>query len=105
MKNYYAVLGCKRGDSVDVIRQAYHDKARQFHPDLGGEMVMFQEVAEAWNVLRDDKKRWAYHREMNLKMEKCAACDGKGHVNKMKLFEKPTSYKCLECNGSGVKDL
>lgn len=105
MKNYYAILGCKRGDDASVIRKAYIEKSKQFHPDLGGEVTQFQEISEAWGVLKDDKKRWTYHREMNLKMQKCDACDGKGHINKMKLFGKSLPYRCGECNGSGIKDL
>lgn len=104
MKNYYQILGCKRGDDVPTIRRAYLALAKQHHPDAGGDPTIFAELAEAWGTLRDDKKRWAYHRLMTLKLPPCRHCDGKGHINKMKGFTKPQPVKCEKCNGSGVQE-
>lgn len=66
MKNYYDVLGVNRSASEDEIKQAYRQKAKQYHPDANpnnpGAEARFKEVNEAYEVLRDDDKRSAYNR-------------------------------------------
>lgn len=32
--DYYAILGCKKSDSMDVIKQKYREKIKEFHPDV-----------------------------------------------------------------------
>src|ERR1044071_8074644 len=63
-KDYYEVLGVKRGATDEQIRQAYRKLARKYHPDVNpGDKVAenkFKEINEANEVLSDPQKRKRY---------------------------------------------
>ena len=62
-KDYYAVLGVEAGAGEAEIKTAYRRLARKFHPDVSkeaGAEERFKAVNEAYEVLRDAKKRAAY---------------------------------------------
>ncbi|CAM5169703.1 unnamed protein product [Eretmochelys imbricata] len=59
-KDYYRTLGLARGASDDDIKKAYRKQALRYHPDKNkdpGAEERFKEVAEAYDVLSDPKKR------------------------------------------------
>jgi len=62
-KDYYKSLGVERGAADEEIKKAYRRLARKYHPDVSKEAnakEKFQEVAEAYETLRDKEKRAAY---------------------------------------------
>jgi DnaJ-class molecular chaperone len=63
-KDYYEVLGIKRGASEDEIKRAYRKLARKFHPDLNpGDKAAedkFKTLQEAYDVLSDSENRKLY---------------------------------------------
>jgi molecular chaperone DnaJ len=65
-RDYYEVLGVDRGAAEDDIKKAYRRLARKLHPDVNpgdkGAQKKFQEVQEAYDVLKDAEKRRAYDR-------------------------------------------
>lgn len=65
-KDYYAILGLKRGASVTEIKKAYRKLARKLHPDVNpGDAESeqrFKEVSEAYSVLSDPKTKDQYDR-------------------------------------------
>jgi molecular chaperone DnaJ len=60
-KDYYEVLGVAKSASADEIKRAYRKLALQLHPDKdSGDEAKFKEVNEAYEVLKDPKKRAQY---------------------------------------------
>src|SRR5439155_24303927 len=60
----YEILGVKKNATEEEIQKAYRKLARQFHPDRNpGDKqaeAKFKEVASAYEVLSDKKKRAQY---------------------------------------------
>ncbi len=63
-KDYYKILGVERNASEKDIKRAYRQLARKYHPDVnpGDQQAQerFKEINEAYEVLRDPKKRRKY---------------------------------------------
>ena len=62
-KDYYAILGVDKKAQEDEIKKAYRRLARKYHPDVSKEKNaenQFKDVQEAYEVLKDPKKREAY---------------------------------------------
>ena len=60
MKNYYDILGVSEDASSDQIKRAFKDIAKKEHPDRGGNEAVFKEANEAYDTLKDTKKRQEY---------------------------------------------
>ena len=64
MKDYYSVLGIKKGASDDEIKKAYRKLAMKYHPDRNKDdkkaESKFKDISEAYAVLSDKKKRQQY---------------------------------------------
>lgn len=69
--DYYRILGIPKEADEEQIKQAYRSAAKKYHPDLNPDNpeaeARFKEIAEAYAVLSDSKKR----REYDLEIEKC----------------------------------
>ena len=63
-KDYYKTLGLSsRSCTEDEVKKAYRKMALKFHPDKNksaGAEEKFKEIAEAYEVLSDKKKREIY---------------------------------------------
>ncbi|MCR5394988.1 MAG: DnaJ domain-containing protein [Bacteroidales bacterium] len=68
-RDYYEVLGLKKGASTEDIKKAYRKLAVKWHPDKWQQASdaekktaeeHFKELAEAYDVLSDDQKRARY---------------------------------------------
>lgn len=62
-KDYYKILGIAKGASDDDIKKAYRKQALKWHPDknkTANAEEKFKEIAEAYEVLSDPKKREIY---------------------------------------------
>lgn len=63
-RDYYNILGVKKGASEKEIKQAFRKLARQYHPDVNPNdkraEERFKEINEAYQVLSDPDKRQKY---------------------------------------------
>src|SRR5262249_23485264 len=75
-RDYYEVLGVSKSASADEIKKAFRKAAIEHHPDRGGDETKFKEVNEAYEVLKDDKKRQRYDQFGHAGVGSSAASDG-----------------------------
>lgn len=63
-RDYYEILGIKRGATAEEIKKAYRQLALKYHPDKNPNNPkaeeQFKEIAEAYEVLSDSEKRQQY---------------------------------------------
>lgn len=65
-RDYYEVLGLKKGATEEEIKKAFRKKALKYHPDRNPDDKVaeenFKEVNEAYSVLSDPEKKSKYDR-------------------------------------------
>ncbi|HAT7921936.1 TPA: DnaJ domain-containing protein [Legionella pneumophila] len=69
-KDYYKIMGVSQDASEKDIKMAYRKLARKYHPDISKEPdaeEQFKEMAEAYEVLKDPKKRSEYDQYLKYK--------------------------------------
>jgi DnaJ-class molecular chaperone len=63
-KDYYKILGVDKNTSASEIKKAYRKLARKYHPDINpndkAAETKFKNLQEAYDVLKDEKKRKEY---------------------------------------------
>jgi curved DNA-binding protein len=62
-KNYYTIMGVTPNATEQEIKTAYRRLARKYHPDISKETnaeEQFKEMGEAYETLKDPKKRAQY---------------------------------------------
>lgn len=62
-RDYYEVLGLKKGATDEEIKRAFRKLAKQYHPDVNkeeGAEAKFKEIGEAYAVLSDPQKKQQY---------------------------------------------
>jgi DnaJ family protein A protein 2 len=69
MTDLYNVLGLDRGCSAADIKKAYYTKAREHHPDKGGNADLFKEIQKAYEILSNDQERAFYDQTGSIRSE------------------------------------
>ena len=71
MANHYKTLRVKRKATQQEIKDSYHDLAKEYHPDKeDGNAEKFKELANAYEILSDPKRRKFYDRTGSSTSEK-----------------------------------
>jgi curved DNA-binding protein CbpA len=58
--NPYHVLGVRTKSSLGVCKQAFRMLTKEFHPDKGGDEETWKKIQEAWDIIKDPKKKAHY---------------------------------------------
>lgn len=80
-RDYYEILGLKKGASADELKKAYRNLARQHHPDVdksAGAEGRFKEINEAYQILSDPKKKEMYDQFGHAAFSRGAGPSGAG---------------------------
>eukprot|EP01018_Ginkgo_biloba_P028982 Gb_03513 [translate_table: standard] len=80
MRDLYETLGVSKDASQDDIKNAFRALAKKYHPDMNkGDAkakIKFQEIQDAYEILKDTKKRAQYDRVGPEGFQKGASTDG-----------------------------
>lgn len=111
-KDYYKILGIQTGANEDEIKKAYRKMALKYHPDKNKDPnaeEKFKEIAEAYDVLSDPKKRAVYDQYGEEGKGTSSACFGGrvvvqiGFCRQGRLFTQRV-HTCTQ-NGAGSLEL
>lgn len=58
----YAIVGVAKDATAELIRKAYRAKAKEVHPDAGGDDEDFATLSRAFGILSDPARRLSYDR-------------------------------------------
>lgn len=62
VRDLYEILGVSREATEEEIKRAYRRRARELHPDQGGDEESFKELTAAYEVLKNPQARANYDR-------------------------------------------
>jgi len=65
--NLYKVLELSKDATQDDIKNAYRKLAKKYHPDTGGDEVLFKKINDAYSTLSNKEKKEEYDRTINNK--------------------------------------
>jgi hypothetical protein len=98
----YRVLGVPALANEDMIKQRWHEVAKQLHPDVGGNPAQFRQVKEAYEILRDGGRRVEYERFWLRAVGPVARLtDGDDDVPAAPVVRDPDAYGARAPRGDG----
>lgn len=59
-KNYYQLLQIDKDVDSQKVKKSFYKLSFQFHPDKGGDPLLFSEITEAYDVLMNEEVRKEY---------------------------------------------
>lgn len=109
-RDYYKILGVNPDASEKDIKKAYHQKAREIHPDKASspeEREKFEHefaaISKAYNVLKEAEKRAEYDKQLKISREKAADATPKPQAFSVSEKSKETISKIVKNVPSSVK--
>ncbi len=66
MEDYYDILGVSENASQEDIKKAFRQKAKEYHPDKGGNEDLFKKINAAYDILSDENKKRDYDNQRNF---------------------------------------
>ena len=74
MIDFYKLMGVTPEVTQADLKKAWRDKARQHHPDRGGDAGEFAEISKAYEVLSDPQRRQVYDVARSIAMSVRCSC-------------------------------
>ena len=105
-RDFYEVLGSKKGASAAEIKKAYRKLALKYHPDRNKEKdaaEKFKEISEAYEVLSNPKKKQTYDQFGHAAFDPSQGFGGFGGSGARTYKQGPFSYS-YSTSGSGAQD-
>lgn len=98
-KDYYKILGITKSSNEDEIKKSYRKLALKYHPDKNQDSnaeEKFKEIAEAYEVLTDKKKREVYDKFGEDGLKKGYGESGAGHSGEQYFRYGSDPYKTFQ---------
>ena len=76
-KAYYIILGVSKNAELSIIKRAYRQAVKKFHPDLNRSLEdteKFLEIKEAYDTLGNEYKRRNYDETLAVVRDSCTYC-------------------------------
>ena len=89
--NYYEILNVPNFSSIDDIKKSYKELIKINHPDKGGNSEEFEKVKNAFEILKDDKKKKEFDNQLIYYFE---VLDRAEEIN---IGFNDKFYTCLQC--------
>ncbi len=89
--NYYEILNLPNFSSIDDIKKSYKELIKINHPDKGGNSEEFEKVKNAFEILKDDKKKKEFDNKLIYYFE---VLDRAEEIN---IGFNDKFYTCLQC--------
>lgn len=92
--DYYQLLELERAAPASIVKRAYYDASRKFHPDAnrhleGGDREALGHIAkricEAYQVLRDARRRGAYDERLSAGTNRIPLAEAEARADKQAL--------------------
>lgn len=116
MLNYYEILNVPNFSDDNTIKERYKSLMLKHHPDKGGDSEKFQQIKEAYDILKDKNNKKEYDNQLIYFLEileraevielkpndtqfTCAQCNGVNNINLISIdSSKENIYKCENCS-------
>lgn len=92
-----------QGITAEQVNEAYRSRARETHPDAGGDAADFARVDRAKHILLEWLKRNPESAAPAALGGQCPRCEGNGYVNIQRGF-RAMRMQCPRCHGTGDAD-
>ena len=89
--NYYEILNVPNFSSIDDIKKSYKELIKINHPDKGGNSEEFEKVKNAFEILKDDKKKKEFDNQLIYYFEVL------DRAEEIKIGFNDKFYTCLQC--------
>ena len=94
--NYYQILGLENFATEEEVKKKYKELVLKHHPDKGGEAEMFNRIKEAYDILKDQKKKEEFDNDLYYQI------DVVDKAEPIKLEKGEYNFRCIQCHSQCV---